>query len=49
MRFGRLCSGAGNGWHSHTQLEPEHSKLCRSVAKPIASLATGFRARGLLT
>jgi hypothetical protein len=49
VRFVQLYSGAGSGWDSHTQLEPKHSKLCRSVAKPIAGLATGFRARGLLT
>ena len=48
VRFVQLYSGAGSGWDSHTQLEPKHSKLCRSVDKPIAGLLTDLKARGLL-
>ena len=48
VRFVQLYSGAGSGWDSHTELEPKHSKLCRSVDKPIAGLLTDLKARGLL-
>jgi hypothetical protein len=48
VRFVQLYSGAGSGWDSHTQLEKNHSALCRSVDKPIASLLADLKARGLL-
>lgn len=48
VRFVQLYSGAGSGWDSHTQLEPKHSKLCRSVDKPVAGLLADLKARGLL-
>ena len=48
VRFVQLYSGAGSGWDSHTQLEANHSKLCRSVDKPIAGLLADLKARGLL-
>ena len=48
VRFVQLYSGAGSGWDSHTALEPNHSRLCRSVDKPIAGLLTDLKARGLL-
>ena len=48
VRFVQLYSGAGSGWDSHTALEPNHSRLCRSVDKPIAGLLADLKARGLL-
>ncbi len=48
VRFVQLYSGAGSGWDSHTQLEKNHSALCRSVDKPIAALLTDLKSRGLL-
>ena len=48
VRFVQLYSGAGSGWDSHTALEANHSKLCRSVDKPIGALLTDLKARGLL-
>ncbi len=48
VRFVQLYSGAGSGWDSHTQLEKNHSALCRSVDKPIAGLLADLKARGLL-
>ncbi len=48
VRFVQLYSGAGSGWDSHTALEANHSRLCRSVDKPIAALLTDLKARGLL-
>jgi hypothetical protein len=48
VRFVQLYSGAGSGWDSHTELETNHTKLCRSVDKPIAGLLADLKARGLL-
>ena len=48
VRFVQLYSGAGSGWDSHTQLEKNHSALCRSVDKPIAGLLADLEQRGLL-
>ncbi len=48
VRFVQLYSGAGSGWDSHTQLEENHGKLCRSVDQPIGALLSDLKARGLL-
>jgi len=48
VRFVQLYSGAGSKWDSHAKLEENHSKLCRSVDKPIAGLLADLKARGLL-
>lgn len=48
VRFVQLYSGAGSKWDSHSKLEENHSKLCRSVDKPIAGLLTDLKQRGLL-
>ncbi|PAW66681.1 MAG: hypothetical protein B9S34_07430 [Opitutia bacterium Tous-C1TDCM] len=48
VRFVQLYSGAGSGWDSHSALEPNHSRLCRSVDKPIAGLLADLKSRGLL-
>jgi hypothetical protein len=48
VRFIQLYSGAGSKWDSHAKLEENHSKLCRSVDKPIAGLLADLKARGLL-
>jgi uncharacterized protein (DUF1501 family) len=48
VRFVQLYSGAGSGWDSHTALEANHSRLCRSVDQPIAGLLTDLKSRGLL-
>ncbi len=48
VRFVQLYSGAGSKWDSHNNLEGQHTKLCRSVDKPIAGLLTDLKARGLL-
>ncbi|RYD73312.1 MAG: DUF1501 domain-containing protein [Verrucomicrobiaceae bacterium] len=48
VRFVQLYSGAGSKWDSHANLEGNHSRLCRSVDKPIAGLLTDLKARGLL-
>ena len=48
VRFVQLYSGAGSKWDSHAKLEENHSKLCRSVDKPIAGLLADLKNRGLL-
>lgn len=46
--FIQLYSGSGSGWDSHTDMEGNHSKMCKSSDKPIAGLLTDLKARGLL-
>ena len=48
VRFVQLYSGAGSKWDAHQKIEENHSKLCRSVDKPIAGLLKDLKARGLL-
>jgi hypothetical protein len=48
VRFVQLYHGAGSKWDSHSKLEENHSKLCRSSDKPIAGLLRDLKARGLL-
>lgn len=48
VRFVQLYSGAGSKWDSHSKLEENHSRLCRSVDRPIAGLLTDLKQRGLL-
>ncbi|MEI6712191.1 MAG: DUF1501 domain-containing protein [Verrucomicrobiota bacterium] len=48
VRFVQLYSGAGSKWDSHSEIEKNHSKLTRSVDKPIAGLLADLKARGLL-
>jgi hypothetical protein len=48
VRFIELYSGSGSGWDAHTDLEGNHSKMCRSCDKPIAGLLADLKARGLL-
>jgi hypothetical protein len=48
IRFIQLYSGAGSKWDSHSNIESNHSKLCRGVDKPIAGLIADLKQRGLL-
>ena len=48
MRFVQLYCGTGSGWDAHTDLEGNHSKMCRMSDQPIAGLLTDLKARGLL-
>jgi hypothetical protein len=48
VRFVELYCGSGSGWDAHTDLEGNHSKMCRISDKPIAGLLTDLEARGLL-
>ncbi len=48
VRFVQCYSGSGSGWDAHTDIEGNHSKMCRSTDKPIAGLLADLKARGLL-
>jgi hypothetical protein len=48
VRFVQLYHGAGSKWDSHAKLEENHSKLCRSMDKPVAGLLRDLKARGML-
>ena len=48
VRFIQLYSGSGSKWDSHADIEANHTKLCRSVDRPIAGLLTDLKQRGML-
>ena len=48
VRFVQCYSGSGSGWDAHTDIEGNHSKLCRASDKPIAGLLEDLKERGLL-
>lgn len=48
VRFIQLYSGTGSKWDSHSAIEANHSKLCRSMDKPAAGLLKDLKQRGLL-
>ncbi|MDA1049629.1 MAG: DUF1501 domain-containing protein [Planctomycetota bacterium] len=48
VRFVQLYSGTGSKWDSHTQIEANHSRLCKSMDKPVAGLLKDLKQRGLL-
>lgn len=48
VRFVQLYSGTGSKWDSHAGIETNHSRLCRSMDKPVAGLLKDLKRRGLL-
>jgi len=48
VRFVQLYCGSGSGWDAHSDIEGNHSKLCRASDKPIAGLLADLKSRGLL-
>ncbi|HVY69839.1 MAG TPA: DUF1501 domain-containing protein [Verrucomicrobiae bacterium] len=48
VRFVQCYSGSGSAWDAHTDLEENHSKMCRQTDQPVAALLTDLKARGLL-
>jgi hypothetical protein len=48
VRFIQLYSGTGSKWDSHSGIESSHSRLCRSMDKPVAGLLKDLKQRGLL-
>lgn len=48
VRFVQLYCGDSNGWDAHSDLEGNHSKLCKQSDQPIAGLLKDLKSRGLL-
>ena len=48
VRFVQLYSGTGSKWDSHAGIEANHSRLCRSMDKPVGGLLKDLKQRGLL-
>lgn len=48
VRFIQLYSGDTNGWDAHSDVDQNHSVLCRSTDRPVAGLLTDLKQRGLL-
>ncbi len=48
VRFIQIYSGTGSRWDSHTNIEGNHPRLCRSMDKPVAGLLQDLKQRGLL-
>lgn len=48
VRFVQLYHGAGSKWDAHSNIEGNHSGLCRACDKPVAGLIRDLKRRGLL-
>ncbi len=48
VRFVQLYSGTGSKWDSHSAIEKNHARLCRSMDQPVAALLRDLKHRGLL-
>ncbi|MCA9076788.1 MAG: DUF1501 domain-containing protein [Planctomycetaceae bacterium] len=48
VRFVQLYSGTGSKWDSHSEIEKNHSRLCKAMDKPVAGLLEDLKQRGLL-
>ncbi|HEY3132659.1 MAG TPA: DUF1501 domain-containing protein [Acidobacteriota bacterium] len=48
VRLVQLYCGSGSGWDAHTDIEGNHSKMCKISDKPIAGLLTDLKSRGML-
>ncbi len=48
VRFVQLYSGTGSKWDSHSGIEANHSRLCKSMDQPVAALLKDLKQRGLL-
>ncbi|WP_372724814.1 DUF1501 domain-containing protein [Novipirellula sp.] len=48
VRFIQLYHGAGSKWDAHSNIESNHTKMCREMDKPVAGLLTDLARRGLL-
>ncbi|MBA4065590.1 MAG: DUF1501 domain-containing protein [Isosphaera sp.] len=48
VRFVQLYHGCGSKWDSHSNLEKNHTALCKAQDKPVAGLLRDLKRRGLL-
>jgi hypothetical protein len=47
VRFVQLYSGDTNGWDAHSNVDENHSRLCRATDRPVAGLLADLKRRGL--
>ena len=45
VRFVEVYSGSGSRWDAHTDIEGNHTKMCKSQDKPVAALLADLKAR----
>lgn len=48
VRFVQCYHGAGSKWDAHSNIESNHTKMCRGMDRPAAGLITDLALRGLL-
>ena len=48
VRFVQLYHGARSRWDAHSQIEQNHTQLCREMDQPVAALLKDLKLRGLL-
>lgn len=48
VRFVQLYSGTGSKWDSHSNMEVNHGRLCKSMDQPVAGLLKDLKRRGML-
>ncbi|MEY4395445.1 MAG: hypothetical protein RL595_2694 [Planctomycetota bacterium] len=48
VRFIQVYLGSGSSWDAHSDLEGNHSGLCRETDQPVAAFLTDLKRRGLL-
>jgi len=48
VRFVQLYHGAGSKWDAHSNIESNHSSLCKAMDLPVAGLLRDLKQRGLL-
>lgn len=48
VRFVQVYHGAGSKWDAHSNIESNHTGLCKASDKPIAGLLKDLKRRGLL-
>jgi hypothetical protein len=48
VRFVELYAGSGSGWDAHTNIEGNHSRMCKNSDQPIAGLLADLKSRGML-
>ncbi|MFK8114949.1 MAG: DUF1501 domain-containing protein [Rubripirellula sp.] len=48
VRFVQLYSGTGSKWDSHSGIEKNHARLCKSMDQPVGALLADLKQRGML-
>jgi uncharacterized protein (DUF1501 family) len=48
VRFVEVYSGSGSAWDAHTDMEENHTRMCRASDKPVAGLLADLKSRGML-